>query len=159
MRALRVTGNLCFLPGRKLPVQFLQGKRGFCLEPANLFADGDGIAAFAHRAKFFDLGLKFSHRLFEIEVTAHWISGKCTFRGDLTRRKPLSQASGLISLLCTFLASCRPMDGGRVPAFSAVLPAREYRFEWLRCRRDRAAFAPRAGRRRYAEDGWQRRGA
>src|SRR5262245_66606828 len=154
-----MAGNLCLLPVRKPGVQFLQSECGFCLKPANFLADGDGVAALAHRAEFLDLGLQFSHRLFEIEITAHWILGKCAFRGDLTRGKPLSQASGLISLLCMYLASRPPMDGDRAPAFSAVLPAHGYRFVWLRCPHDRAAFAPRVSLRRYAEGGWQRRGA
>src|SRR4029079_10615352 len=73
MRALRMAGDLRFLPGRELGVQVLQGERGFCLKPANLFADGDGIAALAHRAEFLDFGLQLGHRFFEIEIAAHWV--------------------------------------------------------------------------------------
>ena len=42
---------------------------------------------------------------------------------------------------------------------SAALPAHGYRSAWSRCRRGRAASAPRAGRRRCAAGGWRRRGA
>jgi len=80
MRALRMAGDLRFLPGRELGVQVLQGERGFCLKPANLFADGDGIAALAHRAEFLDFGLQLGHRLFEIEIAAHG-SGQMCFSG------------------------------------------------------------------------------
>ena len=52
-----------------------------------------------------------------------------------------------------------PAGAGRAPGSSAVPPARGCRSAWSRCRRGRAASAPRADRRRSAGGGWRRHGA
>ena len=71
MRPLRMARHLRLLPGRQVGIEFLERERGLDLEPVDLVVDGDRAAGLAHGAQFFDLGLQFGHRLFEIEIAAH----------------------------------------------------------------------------------------
>ena len=71
MRPLRMARDLRLLPGRQLGVEIAKLLRGFGLEPGDLVGDVGRVVAGLHRAQFLGLGLKFGHRLFEIEITAH----------------------------------------------------------------------------------------
>src|ERR1700741_4421105 len=44
VRALRMSGNLSFLPGREFGVELLQSQCGLRLEPADFLADGDSVS-------------------------------------------------------------------------------------------------------------------
>src|SRR5262249_7926736 len=103
-------------PRREFGIELFQCQRSFRLKPINLLTYRDGIAGISHCAEFFDLGLQFGHRLFEIEIAAHRVRTGM-FRSELTWGGPLSQANGLIWLLWMFLASYRPEDAGHGPAF------------------------------------------
>ena len=72
MRPLRMARDLRLLPGREIGIELLERQRRLDLEPVDLIADGDRAAGLGHGAQFFDLGLQFGHRLFEIEIAAHW---------------------------------------------------------------------------------------
>jgi hypothetical protein len=74
MRALRMPRDLSLLPRSQFAIEFLERQRCFDFDTADLFVDGDGIAARLHRAQFLDLGLELSHGFFEIEIAAHHIS-------------------------------------------------------------------------------------
>ena len=73
MRPLRMARDLRLLPGREIGIEFLEREGGLHLEPADLVADGDRAAGLGHGAQFLDLGLQFGHRLFEVEIGAHWL--------------------------------------------------------------------------------------
>ena len=92
MWSLRMPRNLSFLPRREFRIELLQRQRSLHLEPGNFLTDGDRSVAFAHRTQFFDLGLQFGHRFFEVEIAAHWVRAIGVFRGEVTRASPLSQA-------------------------------------------------------------------
>ena len=81
MRALRVARNLRFLPRGQVFVEFFERDGGLAFQPADLVANGDRTAGLAHGAQFFDLGLQFGHRLFEIEITAHGARASVANRG------------------------------------------------------------------------------
>ena len=66
-------GNLSFLPGCELRIELFQRLRGLRLEPIDLVAHSDGVSRLAHCTQFFDLGLEFGHRFFEVEITTHWV--------------------------------------------------------------------------------------
>ncbi len=68
MRPLRMPRHLRLLPGRQLGIEGLERLRRLDLDAADLFADGDGIAAGLERAQFLDLGLELGHGLFKVEV-------------------------------------------------------------------------------------------
>src|SRR4029077_17222657 len=78
---LRMPGNLSLLPGCELRVELLQSQRCFRLQPVDFLADRDGISPLAPRPAFLRLGLKFGHRFFEIEITAHWVQVSFVFSG------------------------------------------------------------------------------
>ena len=46
-----MTGDLGFLPGSELGIQFFQRKRRFPLEPIDFLADGDGTTGIAHEIR------------------------------------------------------------------------------------------------------------
>src|SRR6202043_3686781 len=63
--------DLGLLPGRQLGIEVFQRLQRLRLEPHDLLADRDAVAARLDRAQFLDLGFEFRHRLFEVEIAAH----------------------------------------------------------------------------------------
>ena len=154
MRPLRMAGDLRLLPGRQLGVEVAQRLRRLGLEPADVVGDVGGVAARpASRA-----------------VPRPWPQARPpAFRSRDSCAFEENTASGVTQSFGPKLACDRalsqpfraspPAGADRAPGSSAVPPAHACRFAWSRCRRGRAASAPRGGRRRSAADGWRRRGA
>ncbi len=69
MRPLRMPRHLRFLPRRQSGIEFLERLRRLAFDAGDLV--GDGLAVAVERAQFVDLGLKFGHRFFEVEVATH----------------------------------------------------------------------------------------
>ena len=114
MRPLRMARDLRLLPGRQVGIELLERLRRLGLEPRDLLADGDRVAARAHGAQLLDLGLELGHRLFEIEIAAHRVPA-AGLSEDLTWTAAMSQASGFIPRVQRLNPGHRPADAGRAP--------------------------------------------
>src|SRR5262249_18976833 len=146
MRPLRMARHLCLLPRRQAAVEFLQCGRRLDLNAVDFLANGDGIAARLHGAQFLDLGLELGHRLFEVEIATHHSKPTRTASSKgmrLTRQSNAPKSSKRPSMPLWFSVSRAPAGADRAPGFSGALPARGCRSAWSRCRRGRAASAPR----------------
>ena len=173
MRPLRMPRHLRFLPRRQPGIEFLERLRRLAFDAGDLV--GDGLAVAVERAQFVDLGLKFGHRFFEVEVATHrWELAKKfeRFAPNLVPNLCTEACAGLckgaanspahrlqVKITATSGINPAPAGADRAPGFSAVLPAHGYKSAWWKCRRGRAASAPRAGRRHCATGDWRRHGA